>query len=305
MARTVVGLFENQGDARAAQQDLQTAGFGQDRVTLVSSAGGQLAQMLTRAGVPQEDAAIYNDGVQSGGALIVAQLLPNGEAQQVADILDRHNVVDIGARGRMAQQTTQLRSTSGRRSFSNDYQGGDVVIPIVEEQIRVGKREVEAGGVRVQTHVEERPVNEQVTLRNEEVRVERRPVNQPVNPSEIDNLVEDGMFERTFEVREHDEEAVVAKQARVVEEVVVNKNVEQRVETVQDTVRRTDVDVEQLGGNARTVGQTTTQSTTGSASDEGVIERGASSLGNAAERAVGSDLDDDGDVGRRDPRNNY
>jgi len=41
------------------------------------------------------------------------------------------------------------------------------------------------------------------------------------------------------------------------------------------------------------------------AGGEGVVERNASRVGNAAERAVNADLDRDGDVGVRDPRNNY
>lgn len=304
MARTVVGLFNNQNDAQAAQSDLQRAGFGQDRVTVVTTAGGQLAEMLMRTGVPQEDATIFAEGVQGGGALIVAQSLPDADARPVVDILDRHNVVDIGTRGRLAQQTTSARSTSGRTGFSNDYQGGNLVIPIVEEEIRVGKREVESGGVRVNVGVEEVPVQEQVTLRDEQVRVERRPVQQTVDPSVIDQVAQTG----TIEVRERDEQAVVAKEARVVEEIVVNKEVQERVETIQDAVRRTDVDVQQIQGGVRTTGQATTRATTettGSSTNEGMIERGASQLGNTIERGTGLDINQDGDVGQRDPRNNY
>jgi hypothetical protein len=44
--------------------------------------------------------------------------------------------------------------------------------------------------------------------------------------------------------------------------------------------------------------------TTGTSSNEGIIERTASKLGNATERATGADIDNDGDVGRRDPSNN-
>jgi uncharacterized protein (TIGR02271 family) len=218
--------------------------------------------------------------------LIVAQALPDAEAQQVASILDRHNVVDIGARGTMARQTADFRATSGRTSLSNDYQGGDMVIPIVEENIRVGKREVEAGGVRVQTHVEERPVNQQVTVRDETVEVERVPVDRPVDTSTLRNP-DEAFIPVSVEVREQDEQVVVDKQARVVEEVVINKDVEERVETVQDTVRRTDVDVEQLPGTMRTAAQTTTARSAGSTTSEGIVER-----------AVGTDSD----ISRRDPR---
>jgi uncharacterized protein (TIGR02271 family) len=80
-------------------------------------------------------------------------------------------------------------------------------------------------------------VQEQVTLRTEHVDVERRPVNQPLTGALNDDLLR----ERTIELTETSEEAVVAKEARVVEEVLVHKNVEQRTENIQDTVRHTEV----------------------------------------------------------------
>jgi len=314
MARTVVGLFDKQQDAMAAMDALSSAGFGTDRATLVSRATSRLAEMLGSAGVPQEDARLYNDGVKQGGAMIVAQGLPDAEAEQVANILDGYNVVDISQRGQLSQQTMETRqtmqtSTKASARNANAYQGGDMVIPIIEEEIQVGKREVESGGVRVSTSVEEMPVNEQVTLREETVTVERRQVDQRVDPSEIDSMVQEG----SIEVREHDEQAQVTKEARVVEEVVINKDTQERTETIQDSVRRTDVDVEQIQGETHTSatetvgrvagwGKTGQDKTTG---DEGAFERGASKLGNTVEGATGADLDQDGDVGRRDPRNNH
>ena len=120
----------------------------------------------------------------------------------------------------------------------------EAVIPVVEEELRVGKREVEKGGVRVTSNVTETPVEEEVRLREERINVERRPVNRPV--SNADNACQSG----TNEVTESAEEAVVAKNARVVEEVVVNKDVQERTERVQDTLHRTDVDVEPVEGES-------------------------------------------------------
>jgi len=197
----------------------------------------------------------------------------------------------------------------------------EIAIPVVEEELRVGKRAVESGGVRVTTRVEETPVNEQVTLREETVDVQRRPVDRSLNQADIATLRD----APSLEVRTHREEAVVAKEARIVEEVVVNKQAEQRTETIQDTVRHTDVNVEQVPGETRTTGYSDTASTgttgftdatttgttgysdtastgttgTGNAGGQNVIGRAASGLENAAERATGSDLNRDGDVGRR------
>ena len=55
----------------------------------------------------------------------------------------------------------------------------------------------------------------------------------------------DDLFrERTIEVEERGEEAVVSKTARVREEVAIGKTVEERTETIRDNVRRTEVEVE-------------------------------------------------------------
>jgi stress response protein YsnF len=89
--------------------------------------------------------------------------------------------------------------------------------------------------------VVERPVQEQVTLREERVDVERRPVSGEYREGALSG---DPFQERTIEVEERGEEAVVSKEARVTEEVVVRKEAKQRTETISDTVRKTEVDVE-------------------------------------------------------------
>ena len=111
-------------------------------------------------------------------------------------------------------------------------------VPVTEEQLKVGKRDVSHGRVRVRTYVVEEPVQERVDLREERVRVERRPVDRPATSDER-------VFQnRTIEAEERAEEAVVEKQAKVKEELTVSKDVDQRSKTVSDKVRRTEVEVE-------------------------------------------------------------
>jgi uncharacterized protein (TIGR02271 family) len=92
--------------------------------------------------------------------------------------------------------------------------------------------------------VVETPVEERVALREEHVNVERRPVDRPVAAGD------DAFRERTIEATESAEKAVVSKEARVTEEVVVRKQAEERTETVSDTVRRTEVEVEDERGRS-------------------------------------------------------
>jgi len=126
------------------------------------------------------------------------------------------------------------RSASTRTSAT----GNEEVIPVVEEELRIGKRDMNAGRVRVRSYVVETPVSEEVTLRDESVNVDRRAVDRPISATD------DAFRDRTVEVEAHREEAVVSKDARVTEEVVVSKNAGQRTEKVEDTVRKTRVDIE-------------------------------------------------------------
>jgi uncharacterized protein (TIGR02271 family) len=139
----------------------------------------------------------------------------------------------LGGQRRDALTGSQQRDTST-----------EAAIPVVEERLKVGKREVQRGGVRVFSRVVETPVNESIGLREEHVDVQRRPVDQPLGADS------DAFKEQTIEMRETAEEPVVEKSARVVEEVVVGKKVSQREQQISDSVRHTEVQVEQLGGAA-------------------------------------------------------
>jgi stress response protein YsnF len=94
--------------------------------------------------------------------------------------------------------------------------------------------------------VVETPVEENVQLREEHVRVERTSVDRPVSAADLD-----AFKEGTIELTETGEEVVVAKQARVVEEVTIGKDVSERTQTVKDSVRHTEVDVEKLPGDEK------------------------------------------------------
>jgi uncharacterized protein (TIGR02271 family) len=149
--------------------------------------------------------------------------------------------------GNRAGNLSDTRTDSLQRDTTIDQTTGKAAIPVVQEDVKVGKRLVERGGVRVFSRVVETPVNETVSLREEHVNVERHPVDQPINPADVE-----AFKDKTIELRETAEEAVVQKSARVVEEVVVGKEVSQHQQQVQDTVRHTEVDVQPLQGTSTT-----------------------------------------------------
>lgn len=263
---TYTALYDTRQDAEAAQQQLKglgildsdganiadqnTKGFSADRSQDNSGFWGSL-----KTAVP-EDRHVYEEGVRQGAYLLTVNV-DDQNADRVEQLLEKTNAVDINEREEQYRKTGLIPpadmaakdTTMGRSQGLNQNQTGDQSIPIVQEEIKVGKRQVERGGVRVRSYVVETPVHEQVTLREEHVDVERRPVNQALKSGDL--ATGDLLKERTVELRETSEEAVVAKDARIVEEVLVHKNVNERVETVDDTVRHTEVDVERLDGNNR------------------------------------------------------
>jgi uncharacterized protein (TIGR02271 family) len=135
-------------------------------------------------------------------------------------------------------QTGSMQRDMGEQL--NDQQSK--AIPVLQEDMKVGKREVQRGGVRVISRVVETPFNESVNLREEHVSVERHPVDRPLSAGD-----KTAFKEQSIEMRERSEEAVVQKSARVVEEVVVGKQTTQRQENISDSVRHTEVKVEKLG----------------------------------------------------------
>ncbi|CAA9532150.1 MAG: hypothetical protein AVDCRST_MAG23-1056 [uncultured Sphingosinicella sp.] len=119
-------------------------------------------------------------------------------------------------------------------------------IPLVEEELRIGKREVVRGGARVHAHLVEHPVREEVELLAEHTSIERRPATRQLSEEELE---QGGLLrERVIEISEMREEAVVSKEAFVREELLVKKTVERRTEVVEETVRRTEVEAERLPG---------------------------------------------------------
>lgn len=189
----------------------------------------------------------------------VSEMLVDTDAERVtALLLDGGDVLPVGSvalRDRKVHATTvgKAARTPGAGDTAlpagTVAAGDEVVLPVVEEEIRIGKREVAGDGVRVTSRVEERPVHEKVSLREEHVHVERRPADRAVASEG------EAFKERSIEVGARSEEPVVEKRARVVEEVIVGKDVRQRDVVVDDKVRRTDVDVTDLppgkGGPSR------------------------------------------------------
>lgn len=211
-------------------------------------------------GSENDDTRAYTDATRGGSSVVTVHAATADEAERARDILDDCGAIDVheqaAARyGAGAQQATGSTSTN-----TGTNTGGDQKLEIIEENLQVGKRMEQTGGARIRTRIIEKPVEEHVRLREEHVNVVRTDVNRPATEADFKTFKEG-----EISVTEQAERAVVAKEARVVGEVSINKTATEREETIHDTVRKTDVEVEKLGG-ARTDTNTDMDDTNGTRS---------------------------------------
>lgn len=263
MTRTITAFFDDRSDAMQAVQRLSEAGIPRETIRILPEnesdrpSGSNTAsssydvnrdekgfwESLGDMFFPSEDRYTYAEAMHRGDVMVTATV-EDQYAEAAEDILEEDGTVNIDERetswrneGWTGWPDNRGADAQERSSSSNEREG---VIPIVQEELRIGKRDVNRGSVKVRSYVVEEPVSEDVSLREESVQVERRPADRAMSQGEADDLFR----ERTIEVEERGEEAVVSKTARVREEVAVGKTVEERTETIRDNVRRTEVEVE-------------------------------------------------------------
>lgn len=231
--------------AYSQQNEYDLVNSGQDCMgwTVVDQAGnelGEVEEMLIETDEMRVDSIIVR-GVRipaenialRDGKVVVRGLMDN----------EKFTATQAAATGGAVTQTYDPapRNTGAKHVAGVTREAGDdeISIPIIEEQLAVGKRTVEKGGVNVRTTMTEKPVEETLNLREENVTVERHKVDRPVDGATA-------FQEGSFDVTTRAEVPVVEKEARVVEEVVIDKELTERTETVRETVKRTDVEVGEI-----------------------------------------------------------
>lgn len=252
--KDLIGFYQTREQAERVKDELLAAGFDQGDVKIYDRGGQEEAGFWESIKdafgfADEEDRQLYAEAARRGAVAVGLSYDRDDDPQQALAIMSR-GAIDLDQQSAQWRQEgwTGRSERLGQREAAAPAAAAagqeKEVIPVVQEELHVGKREVGTGGIRIHARTTERPVREQVNLREERVNVERRPTDRPVTAGD------EAFRERAVEVTARSEEAVVAKNARVVEEVVVNKDVAERTETVEDTVRRTDVDVQQVPGGA-------------------------------------------------------
>ena len=283
MNKTIVGIFDDYTKAQAAVKALSGAGIKQGDISIArnegtgkgyttyggansknydtgESIGDSISDFFSNLFGTNDDVSVtpetdvYAESVRRGSTVVTASVAEN-MVDKAADILNDNGAIDIDRRAaqyrssgykgydKTAKPYTAEQTQTEMKNFKDQ---GEIALPVIEEQLNVGKKVVNRGGVRVHTSVTETPVQGQVNLREEKVNVERHAVDRAVTDADMKNFKEG-----EFEVRTQGEEAVVGKTAKVVEEVVVGKDVTERTETINDTVKRTDVEVDEINDDLK------------------------------------------------------
>src|ERR1700730_7441867 len=248
---------------------------------------GGLTGALVGLGIPEYEAKRYEGKVKEGGILISVHSENNDETNRAKDIFKEADAHDTSSTGEAHSDVTaqdvsdtgdptirevsprndipsSRDSTSGAgkgsppRTADQPYQaqhsvsetpaqpgesGDEIVaeVPLSEEEVKVGKRTVGAGEVNLQKKVSTKQVNVPVELKREDVVIERVPAH------ETEPAGKEPFKEERVEVPLSREEPVVEKETRVVGGVRVRKTEGTERETIQESVRREDVDIDETG----------------------------------------------------------
>jgi hypothetical protein len=268
----LVAVYSSLEEARRVKDRLLAEGRSSDDVRLTDAAmtdsmsgstsdvprepqnEGGFFNWLFAGDVPDHDRNRYSTYLNENRVAVSVRAADQHWHDRIIAIMEEFNPIDIeedrhalahehhatGAALGATSATSTDYATTGRTDLgatarTDMSREREEVIPLVKEELEVGKRVTERR-YRVKSYVIERPVEKTVTVRDERVEIEHRPISRTGDLS----MPQD----REIEVIERHEEPFAEKRVTGTEEIVVRKEVVERPETVRGTVRETKVDVE-------------------------------------------------------------
>jgi stress response protein YsnF len=239
MSHTIIGIFQSPNQAKEAVTYLLSNGFKEEDVDLATGHLDRTNQDYSNSdSIESFFRGIFGDGTQEAenytaagkdGAIVTVMAKTSEDAYLVSQLLDNYGAVEVNEQNGSNSQYKE----SGEHSTES--------LPIIEEDVHVGKEVVDNGSMRIRSRIIERPIEKTLRLKSETIHINRNPVNRPATQEELENF-EEG----TIEVTAHKEVPVVNKETRVVEEISIEKTTEEREEIIRDSVRETQVDTEEL-----------------------------------------------------------
>jgi uncharacterized protein (TIGR02271 family) len=253
----VVAVYNSRNDAEQAYRAVVGSGVPSDHVRLsnqqpsqvssservdASSGGESIWDWLFGSDVPEDERRVYEGHMAKGGAAlsVLVDSPSMADLDRIEGVLQQYNPVEIHEENRdssTAGGSGPSASAVGQAGYGAQEVEGEKVIPLPEEELKVGKRATETVK-HIRTYVVEEPVQRDVSLRDERTVIERRPATGAATGQPM---------EREYEVRELHEEPVVQKDVRAGEELVVHKEATERTERIADTVKKTKADIDKSG----------------------------------------------------------
>ena len=259
----IVAVYDKLGKAKDAMRALEANGFSSSDISLLHRdtltdsdlRDVGLWRRLFGRNVADQESAVYTRSINSGGAVLTLRS-PDSEVSRAMKILDVHHPMEFNEKASSWDMTASSSTPASKAVLPPPVVPKDAtastfskeeVLRLAEEHLDVGKRQVETGKARIRRFVVEQPVESQVTLHEEHAAMLRRAASDPRSIKDVD------WTDKTIEITETAEQAVVTKSVHVAEEVVIRKEGSDRVETVRDKVRRQQVEIERLPRDTRKV----------------------------------------------------
>jgi stress response protein YsnF len=252
----VVAVYNSRNEAEQAYRAVVGSGVPADHVRLSnqpsqasssetvsgSSEGESFWDWLFGSDVPEDERRLYESHMERGGAAlsVLVDAPTMADLDRIEGMLQEYNPVEIheeNTGGSTGAERGAFGSAGSQGGYASQGTEREKVIPLPEEELKVGKRATETVK-HLRTYVVEEPVQKDVRLREERTVIERRPATGTATGQPM---------EREYEVRELHEEPVVQKDVRAGEELVVRKEATERTERVADTVKKTKVDIDKTG----------------------------------------------------------
>lgn len=263
MSSTLVAVFDEYSEAQDACSKLQSAGIDKRSIQLNGSDSSNAEPVSARTDPDEKPGAIsrffsdlfgtdddtpyasnYSEAMRRGHTVVTVSVEDESRVDEISDLLDDCGAVDVDERSQQWQGAAGIPATG--KPMPNIAAGDGETLKVVEENLKVGTRTVSKGNVRVHRRLVETPVEEQVRLRDESASIARTKVDRPATEADLQTAFKD----KDIDIQETTQEPVVSKSARVVEEVTVGKKATDRTETIRDTLRRSEVDVQKDQGGA-------------------------------------------------------
>lgn len=264
MSSTLVAVFDDYSEAQDASRKLQAAGIDKQSIQLNGADSGAEQMSVGTASSDEpgtisrffssifgmdddRDASKYTEAARRGSIILTVSVADEARVDDISDLLDDCGAIDVDERAQQ-WQATDAAPASGKAMLTGGVVGASAAtsaaegdtLKVVEETMKVGTRTVQKGNVRVHRRVVETPVEEQVSLRDERASIERVKVDRPATEADLQSAFQD----KSIDIQETTQEAVVSKAARVVEEVKVGKKATEHTDTVRETLRHTEIDVD-------------------------------------------------------------